>query len=146
LALVLPSIYEITTTIGPEITILSVSTPVAGPALVRCTYVTPFKICGTTHAVPSNAANAVPPGTPPFVNAQKVAPVAVLATASLASALISAAAVVEVMAGNGVILRLEPSGHDVMKGAARLKTERGPRGVSNGEGTATALEATRIKV
>jgi hypothetical protein len=46
----------------------------------------------------------------------------------------------------GVIFRFEPDGQDEMKPAARVKTLRTPRGVSNGDGTATTLDAVRMKV
>lgn len=42
--------------------------------------------------------------------------------------------------------RLEPSGQESMKPAARVKTERIPRGVSKAEGTAATLEAVRMNV
>jgi hypothetical protein len=48
--------------------------------------------------------------------------------------------------GKAWILRLEPAGQDLMNPAARVKTARGPRGVSKAAGTGTALEATRMKV
>lgn len=46
----------------------------------------------------------------------------------------------------GVTARLEPSGQDAMNPAARLKTERTPRGVSNADGTAITWEAARMNV
>lgn len=48
--------------------------------------------------------------------------------------------------GKGVTARLEPVGHEAMKPAARVKTERTPRGVSKAEGMAVILEAARMKV
>lgn len=51
-----------------------------------------------------------------------------------------------VMAGNGVIARLEPAGQELMKALASVKTERTPRGVSKAEGMACALVAVRMKV
>jgi hypothetical protein len=51
-----------------------------------------------------------------------------------------------VIAANGVTAKLEPEGQEEMNPAAREKTERIPRGVSKAEGTAIALEATRINV
>lgn len=75
-----------------------------------------------------------------------MAPVAVVLTWSLASALISAAAVVLVIAGKALIWRFEPVGQEVMKPAAREKTLRTPRGVSKAEGTAADLDAVRMKV
>lgn len=90
---------------------------------------------------------AVPPGSPPLVKAQKVPPVAAVCSSTFppgrAAALTSP---VEVTAANGVILRLDPSGQEVIKGAAREKTDRIPRGVSKGDGTAVILEAARMKV
>lgn len=50
------------------------------------------------------------------------------------------------IAAKGWTLRFEPSGQEVMKPAAREKTERTPRGVSNAEGTAAEREAERMKV
>jgi hypothetical protein len=51
-----------------------------------------------------------------------------------------------VMAVRGLMFRFEPSGQEEMKPAARVKTFWTPRGVSKGDGTATALEAVRMKV
>jgi hypothetical protein len=42
--------------------------------------------------------------------------------------------------------RLEPEGQDDMNAEARVKTERTPRGVSKGEGTAADFVAVRMKV
>lgn len=56
------------------------------------------------------------------------------------------AAVVEVMAGKGLMARFDPSGQAVMKGAAREKTARVPRGVSKGFGTAATLVRVRMRV
>lgn len=50
------------------------------------------------------------------------------------------------IAAKGWTLRFEPSGQEVMKPAAREKTERTPRGVSNAEGTAAVLDAVRMNV
>lgn len=50
-----------------------------------------------------------------------------------------------VAAGKGVMARLDPCGQDAMKGAARLKTDRIPRGVSNADGMATTFVAVRMK-
>jgi hypothetical protein len=85
-----------------------------------------------------------------LTNAQLVAPVAVEVTAKLVPAAMvaggAAAPAVIVRAGKGVIARLEPAGQDEMKPAARVKTARMPRGVSNAEGMAAAFEAVRMKV
>jgi len=51
-----------------------------------------------------------------------------------------------VAAGKGVMARLDPCGQDAMKGAAREKTDRIPRGVSKAEGIAITLVAVRMKV
>jgi len=51
-----------------------------------------------------------------------------------------------VIGAKGWMLRFEPSGHEVMKSAAREKTDRTPRGVSKGEGTAEVLAAVRMNV
>jgi hypothetical protein len=51
-----------------------------------------------------------------------------------------------VTAGKGVIAKFEPEGHEEMKPAARVKTDRIPSGVSKGDGTAAAFEATRMNV
>lgn len=56
------------------------------------------------------------------------------------------AAVVDVIAGKGVMARFEPSGQEVMNGAAREKTARVPRGVSKGLGTAATLVRVRMRV
>ena len=48
--------------------------------------------------------------------------------------------------GKGVILRLEPSGQELMKPAAREKTARMSRGVSKAAGMAMALDAVRMRV
>ena len=87
------------------------------------------------------------------MNAQNVAPEeAVLDKArlfpatKLAVAFPPAAPPAAVKAGNAVIARLDPLGHDEMKPAARVKTLRMPRGVSNAEGMAAAFDATRMKV
>lgn len=53
---------------------------------------------------------------------------------------------VMVTGGKGVMARLEPSGHEEMNPAARLKTERIPSGVSKGDGTAMTCEAVRTNV
>jgi len=63
-------------TSGPATVMSSVNTPVNGPADARLRYVIPARICGTTHCPFVKGAKAVPPGTPPFVKAQNVAPVA----------------------------------------------------------------------
>lgn len=90
---------------------------------------------------------AVPPGSPPLVKAQKVPPVAAVLSSTFPPGRLAALrSPVAVTAANGVIFRLDPSGQEVMKGAAREKTDRTPRGVSNGEGTATILEAARMNV
>lgn len=143
-------IYEAIITIGPATVIASVNTPVPGFALARLTYVSPAKSCGTVQAPPVNGTNAVPPNCPAFVNAQNVAPVAVLDNARLWPAVKAAVALpapaAMVTAGNPVIAKLDPVGHEEMKPAARVKTLRTPRGVSNGDGMAAALEATRMNV
>ena len=51
-----------------------------------------------------------------------------------------------VMEGNGLIPRLEPSGHDSMKGDASVNTARGPRELSKAPGMGSLLPATRMKV
>lgn len=56
------------------------------------------------------------------------------------------AGVVNWIGGKGAMLRLEPWGQDWMKLLARVKTARGPSGVSNEAGTGTAPEATRTSV
>jgi hypothetical protein len=89
---------------------------------------------------------AVPPGTPPLVNAQNVAPVAVVLNCRTVSAVIPVAEFVMVIAGLAMILRFEPLGHEVMKPAARVKTFLTPRGVSKADGTARTLDAVRMKV
>jgi hypothetical protein len=53
---------------------------------------------------------------------------------------------VMVMAGKGWIARLDPEGQEVMKPAARVKTDRTPSGVSKAEGMAADLEAVRMNV
>lgn len=134
---------------GPAIVIASVNTPVAGAALARLTYVRPARPAGTTQALFVKAVKAVPPAWPAFVNAQNVAPVAVLLSAKLWPAVKVAVALTPapiVRAGNAVMARLEPEGQDEMNPAARVKTLRTPRGVSKGDGMAAALEAMRMKV
>lgn len=49
-------------------------------------------------------------------------------------------------AAKGVTARLEPVGHDDINPAARVKTERIPRGVSKAEGTAATCDAARTNV
>lgn len=49
-------------------------------------------------------------------------------------------------AGNAVILRLDPSGQDEIRGAASEKTDRTPSGVSKAEGMAAVLASVLIKV
>ncbi len=58
----------------------------------------------------------------------------------------AAAPPVKVSAGKGVTARFEPDGQEEMKPAARVKTARMPRGVSNADGIAAALDAVLIKV
>jgi hypothetical protein len=67
----------------------------------------------------------------------------IVVPATIASVALGA---VIVIAANGVTAKLEPEGQEEMNPAAREKTERIPRGVSKAEGTAIALEATRINV
>lgn len=50
------------------------------------------------------------------------------------------------IAGKGVMARLEPEGQDDMNAEARVKTERTPRGVSKAEGMAADFVAVRMKV
>lgn len=56
------------------------------------------------------------------------------------------AAVVTVKVGKAVRAKFEPSGQDAMKGAARVKTAFGERGVSKAWGTAVEPLAARMKV
>lgn len=60
---------------GPASVIESVRTPVAGLAFARLTYVSPANPWGTVQAPFVNGVNAVPPGRPPLLKAQLVAPV-----------------------------------------------------------------------
>lgn len=106
----------------------------------------PARISGTTHAPFVKGVNAVPPGTPPLVNAQKVAPCADVLNRRTSSALIPTAEFVMVMEGLAFIFKFEPVGQEAMKPAARVKTFFGPRGVSKADGTAAILEAVRMKV
>lgn len=106
----------------------------------------PARICGTTHLPSAKGVKAVPPGTPPFVNAQKVAPCAGELRDKTSSALMLEAELLIVMAGSGLMFRFEPEGQEEMKPAARVKTFCTPRGVSNADGTATALAAVRMNV
>jgi len=141
------STYEIWMTIGPATVMSSVNIPVSGALLARLTYTSPARISpGIRQPLLSMATNAVPPGKPPFVNAQNVAPEADVETCRTVFTLMSAVGVVEFIDGKGVMLRFEPDGHEVMKPAARVKTLRTSNGVSKAEGTATALDAERMKV
>lgn len=110
----------------------------------------PARFWGVTHAPLVYGTKAAPPVCPPLTNAQDVAPVAGLLTAKLVPAVITAgraeAPAVMVNAGNGVIARLEPAGQEEMKPAASVNTARMPRGVSNADGMAAALEAVRMNV
>jgi len=134
-------------TTGPATIIESVSTFDAGASFVIWTYVSPAKFGGVVHAPFANGVNALPPGKPPLVNEQKVPPVAVVESCTVAPATTAADALpVMVTAAKGVMSRLEPVGHEVMKPAARVKTERMPSGVSKAEGTAATFEAVRMKV
>lgn len=47
---------------------------------------------------------------------------------------------------NGVMARLDPEGHDEINPAARVNTDRIPRGVSKAEGTAATCDAARTNV
>ena len=94
--------------------------------------------------------NTLPPGNPPLVNAQLVGvPLVVPFVTRLivepAETAAEAPEGVERVA-KGVMARLEPVGQDEMKDAARVNTERIPKGVSKAEGTAAALEAVRMNV
>jgi hypothetical protein len=133
-------------TIGPATVMASVKMPVSGPADARLRYVIPARICGTAHLPLAKGVKAVPPGTPPFVNAQKVAPCAGELRDKTSSALMLDAELLIVIAGSGLMFRFEPAGQEVMKPAARVKTFCTPRGVSNADGTATALAAVRMNV
>lgn len=106
----------------------------------------PARISGTTHWPFAKGVKAVPPGTPPLVNAQNVAPEAVVLNWRTSSALIPEAEFVIVIEGFAAILRFEPVGQDVMKPAARVKTFFTSSGVSKADGTAATLEAARMKV
>lgn len=102
----------------------------------------PVKSCGTVQAVPSNAANTLPPGDPLLIIEQKVTPVAVVVIARLVPATAANGVVsVTVIGAKGVIVRLDPVGQESMKPTARVKTLRTPRGVSKVGGTAAALLA-----
>lgn len=101
------------------------------------------------HALFVYGVKALPPDKPPLVNAQAVAPVAVLVKPIDWPALRDCEAVAAgsiVIEGNGVIARFEPWGHELMNVAASVKTERTPSGVSNGEGIAWARLAVRMNV
>jgi hypothetical protein len=81
------------------------------------------------------------------VNAQNVPPAACVLSWTDAPA--TAAALTSPLmetATKGVTARLEPVGHEEMKPAASVNTERMPRGVSKAEGTAATFEAVRMKV
>lgn len=124
---------------GPATVISSVRTPVAGAELAMFKYVIPLKFSGTAQPPLVNGTKMVPPGAPPLVKAQKLAPDAdVLSCKVTPMATAFAAGEDMVMGGNGVMARFEPVGQESMKPAARVKTLRIPRGVSNALGTATA--------
>jgi hypothetical protein len=89
---------------------------------------------------------ADPPGVPPFVKAQKTAPVPVVDNWRVSPAIIAVALLLMVRVGNGVMLRFETAGHEVMKADAKVKTVRTPSGVSKADGTAALFEAIRINV
>ncbi len=137
--------YDTCITMGPATMSSSVSLPSSGPAFARLTYVTPARFWGTTQpAAWSKGEKTVPPGMPPVVKAQCVAP----AAASLWSWTVAPAATAVALApaamervGKAVRIRFEPSGQLVMKGAASEKTCLGDRGVSKAWGTAMPLLA-----
>lgn len=136
-------------TIGPATIIASVSTLSCGIELTKLIYVCPAKPCGIVHALFAYGTNVVPLALiPPFVNAHAVAPVAALFNVMLCPAVTACDVTVAsiVIAGKGVIARLLLCGHELMNAAARVKTERTPRGVSKAEGIAALLVAVRIKV
>ena len=139
-------LYEMANTKGPATVISSVNAPVAGIWLAKFKYASPANPWGTVHAPFANGVKAVPPVCPPFVNAQAVAPCAVVVNCNVEPGVTASLAVVSVTAGNGVTAKLDPCGQEEMNGAARENTLRIPRGVSKAEGTADTFDAVRMNV
>lgn len=102
---------------------------------VKLTYATPDSPEGIAQELSVNAVNAEPPVRPPLVNAHAVAPSAVVDSESDPPAEPPVVPLRAVRAVKGWMSRLEPEGHEVMNCARSVKTELGPRAVSNAEGT-----------